>query len=83
MKTREAVIRVVEWINQVDSQSLQTDGSQASLSRADAGIGLASQLSWMKKTLLTAPTEEVQRDLLDHWTGTGALPRDLLGLSWE
>lgn len=72
METREAVTRVVTWINRAERQSLQRGGSYAN-------GGRAAHLQWMKNTLLTAPTEEVQRDLLDHWAGTGALPRDLLG----
>jgi hypothetical protein len=37
----------------------------------------------MKNTLLTVPTEGLQGDLLDHWIGTGALPRDLFDLQEE
>lgn len=72
METEQAVIRVVRWINQAESQALQIEGSYAN-------SGRAYQLNWMKNTLLTAPTEELKHDLLDHWTRTGALPRDLLG----
>jgi len=72
MEIREAVVRVVTWINQAESEALQIEGSYAN-------GGRAAHLHWMKNTLLTAPTVELQRDLLNHWTGTGALPRDLLG----
>jgi hypothetical protein len=72
MGTEKAVTRVLNWINQAENQALQVEGSYAN-------GGRAAQLNWMRDTLVNAPTEGLQRDLLDHWTGTGALPRDLLG----
>jgi hypothetical protein len=65
-------MRAIAWINQAESQAPQIEGSYAN-------GGRAAHLEWMKNTLLTAPTERLQRDLLGHWIGTGALPRDLLG----
>ena len=71
MEIENVVNHVVMWINQAESQALQSEGSYAN-------GGRAAHLCWMKNTLLTAPTPIVKRDLLDHWAGTGALPRDLL-----
>jgi hypothetical protein len=70
-KIEKAVSRAVTWIDQAEGQAIQIEGSYAD-------GGRAAHLHWMKNTLLTAPTEELKRDLLDHWTGTGVLPRDLL-----
>lgn len=67
----EAVQRVIAWINQAESRALQIEGAYSDSSRVD-------HLRWMKNTLLSAPTEELQCDLLNHWTETGALPPDLL-----
>lgn len=59
MKTSEEVKRVVDWINQAESQALQVEGTYA-----DGGG--AAQLHWMKNTLLSAPHKELQQDLLKH-----------------
>ena len=71
MEIEEVVNRVVMWIDQAESQALQIEGSYAN-------GGRAAHLDWMKNTLLSAPTPTIKRDLLDHWSGTGALPPDLL-----
>jgi len=69
---RDIVDRVVVWIDQAESQALQIEGSYAN-------GGRAARLRWMKSTILSAPSEQAQRDLIDHWIGTGALPRELVG----
>lgn len=71
MEIGKIVIRVVKWINQAESQALQVEGSYAN-------GGRVHHLNWMKNTILAAPNERSQLDLLDHWTRTGALPPDLL-----
>jgi hypothetical protein len=73
---QEAVQRVIGWIDQAEDQALLIEGSYAN-------GGRARRLHWMKNTLLTVPTEGLQGDLLDHWIGTGALPRDLFDLQEE
>ena len=70
MRIEETVDVVVRWIDQADSPATQLGGSYSDRGRA-------SHLRWMKSTLLSAPTREVQQALIDHWIGTGALPRDL------
>jgi hypothetical protein len=71
MQTSEAVNHVLAWINQAETWAYQVEGSYAN-------GGRASELQWMKNTLLTAPNETSTQQLLEHWVGTGALPSDLL-----
>ncbi len=70
MKTSDAVKRVIRRINQAESQPSRIKGSYANGGRA--------KLQDMKKSLLNAPNEQAQLDLLKHWIGRGELPRDLL-----
>ncbi len=71
----ESVERAIAWITQAKDQAFQVDGSYTN------GGGQVSESDWMITALLTAPNENLQRDLLEHWTGTGALPKDLL--DWD
>jgi hypothetical protein len=70
----DTVHRAVAWIDQAENQAFQLPGSYAN-------GGRVSELRWMRKTLTSAPSEALQRDLIEHWTGTGALPHDLL--EWD
>jgi hypothetical protein len=71
MDTLKSVKRVIRWIEQAERGSTPHTGSYIN-------GGRAKELQWMKHTLETAPTIKLQEQLLEHWTITGALPRNIL-----
>ena len=73
MDVSKSMNRVIAWIDQAQNQVTHIPGSQVN-------GGSVNELQWMKVTLLTAPSENLRLEMLNHWTGTGALPRDLLAL---